>query len=563
MADDKKVIFSMAGLTKTYQGANKPVLKNIYLSFFYGAKIGILGLNGSGKSTLLRIIAGLEKNYQGDVVFAPGYSVGFLSQEPQLDDTKTVLDVVKEGVAETVAILEEYNKINDMFGLEEVYSDADKMDKLMAQQAVLQDKIDASNAWELDTKLEIAMDALRTPDGDTPIKNLSGGERRRVALCRLLLQEPDILLLDEPTNHLDAESVHWLENHLQQYKGTVIAVTHDRYFLDNVAGWILELDRGEGIPWKGNYSTWLEQKSKKLAQESKQASKHQKTLERELEWVRMAPKGRHAKSKARLSNYDKLMSQDQNQLDEKLEIYIPNGPRLGTNVIDAIGVSKAFGDKLLYENLNFKLPQAGIVGIIGPNGAGKTTIFKMIMDEEKPDKGEFIVGETAKIAYVDQSHSNIDPEKTIWQNFADEQELVLMGGRQVNSRAYLSRFNFSGSDQNKKVSTLSGGERNRLHLAMTLREEGNVLLLDEPTNDLDINTLRALEEGLENFAGCAVIISHDRWFLDRVCTHILAFEGNSEVYYFEGSFTDYEENKKKRLGGDLTPKRIKFKKLIR
>jgi sulfate-transporting ATPase len=563
MADDNKVIFSMAGLTKTYQGANKPVLKNIYLSFFYGAKIGILGLNGSGKSTLLRIIAGLEKNYQGDVVFAPGYSVGFLSQEPQLDDSKTVLDVVKEGVAETVAILEEYNKINDMFGLEEVYSDADKMDKLMAQQAVLQDKIDASNAWELDTKLEIAMDALRTPDGDTPIKNLSGGERRRVALCRLLLQEPDILLLDEPTNHLDAESVHWLENYLQQYKGTVIAVTHDRYFLDNVAGWILELDRGEGIPWKGNYSTWLEQKSKKLAQESKQASKHQKTLERELEWVRMAPKGRHAKSKARLSNYDKLMSQDQNQLDEKLEIYIPNGPRLGTNVIDAIGVSKAYGDKLLYENLNFKLPQAGIVGVIGPNGAGKTTIFKMIMGEEKPDKGEFIVGETAKIAYVDQSHSNIDPEKTIWQNFADEQELVLMGGRQVNSRAYLSRFNFSGSDQNKKVSTLSGGERNRLHLAMTLREEGNVLLLDEPTNDLDINTLRALEEGLENFAGCAVIISHDRWFLDRVCTHILAFEGNSEVYYFEGSFTDYEENKKKRLGGDLTPKRIKFKKLIR
>ncbi|HSQ47680.1 MAG TPA: energy-dependent translational throttle protein EttA, partial [Lutibacter sp.] len=515
------------------------------------------------KSTLLKIIAGLEKNYQGNVVFAPGYSVGFLSQEPQLDDTKTVLDVVKEGVAETVAILEEYNKINEMFGLEEVYSDADKMDKLMAQQAVLQDKIDASNAWELDTKLEIAMDALRTPDGDTPIKNLSGGERRRVALCRLLLQEPDILLLDEPTNHLDAESVHWLENHLQQYKGTVIAVTHDRYFLDNVAGWILELDRGEGIPWKGNYSTWLEQKSKKLAQESKQASKHQKTLERELEWVRMAPKGRHAKSKARLSNYDKLMSQDQNQLDEKLEIYIPNGPRLGTNVIDAIGVSKAFGDKLLYENLNFKLPQAGIVGVIGPNGAGKTTIFKMIMGEETPDKGEFIVGETAKIAYVDQSHSNIDPEKTIWQNFADEQELVLMGGRQVNSRAYLSRFIFSGSDQNKKVSTLSGGERNRLHLAMTLREEGNVLLLDEPTNDLDINTLRALEEGLENFAGCAVIISHDRWFLDRVCTHILAFEGNSEVYYFEGSFTDYEENKKKRLGGDLTPKRIKFKKLIR
>ncbi|SFS70419.1 energy-dependent translational throttle protein EttA [Lutibacter maritimus] len=563
MSDDKKVIFSMSGLTKTYQGANKPVLKDIYLSFFYGAKIGILGLNGSGKSTLLKIISGIEKNYQGDVVFAPGYSVGYLSQEPELDDSKTVMDIVKEGVAETVAILDEYNKINDMFGLEEVYSDADKMDKLMAQQAILQDKIDASNAWELDTKLEIAMDALRTPDGDTPIKHLSGGERRRVALCRLLLQEPDVLLLDEPTNHLDAESVHWLEHHLQQYKGTVIAVTHDRYFLDNVAGWILELDRGEGIPWKGNYSSWLDQKSKRLAQESKVASKRQKTLERELEWVRMAPKGRHAKSKARLANYDKLLSQDQNQLDEKLEIYIPNGPRLGTNVIEAKGVSKAFGDKLLYEDLNFNLPQAGIVGVIGPNGAGKTTIFKMIMNELQPDKGEFKVGETAKIAYVDQSHSNIDPEKTIWQNFADEQELILMGGKQVNSRAYLSRFNFSGSDQNKKVNTLSGGERNRLHLAMTLREEGNVLLLDEPTNDLDVNTLRALEEGLENFAGCAVVISHDRWFLDRICTHILAFEGDSQVYFFEGSFTDYEENKKKRLGGDLMPKRIKYKKLVR
>ncbi|WP_456424153.1 energy-dependent translational throttle protein EttA [Lutibacter sp.] len=563
MADDKKVIFSMSGVSKSYQGANKQVLKNIYLSFFYGAKIGILGLNGSGKSTLLKIIAGLEKSYQGDVIFAPGYTVGYLSQEPLLDDTKTVLDIVKEGVAETVAILDEYNKINDLFGLEEVYSDADRMDKLMAQQAVLQDKIDAANAWELDTKLEIAMDALRTPEGDTPIKNLSGGERRRVALCRLLLQEPDVLLLDEPTNHLDAESVHWLEHHLQQYKGTVIAVTHDRYFLDNVAGWILELDRGEGIPWKGNYSSWLDQKSKRLAQESKTASKRQKTLERELEWVRMAPKGRHAKSKARLANYEKLMSQDQNQLDAKLEIYIPNGPRLGTNVIEAKEVSKAFGDKLLYENLNFNLPQAGIVGVIGPNGAGKTTIFKMIMGEENPDKGEFKVGDTAKIAYVDQSHSNIDPEKTIWQNFADEQELILMGGKQVNSRAYLSRFNFSGSEQNKKVSALSGGERNRLHLAMTLREEGNVLLLDEPTNDLDINTLRALEEGLENFAGCAVVISHDRWFLDRICTHILAFEGNSEVYFFEGSFSDYEENKKARLGGDLMPKRIKYKKLIR
>jgi energy-dependent translational throttle protein EttA len=563
MSDDKKVIFSMSGVSKTYQGANKQILKNIYLSFFYGAKIGILGLNGSGKSTLLKIIAGLEKSYQGDVIFSPGYSVGFLSQEPKLDDTKTVLDIVKEGVAETVAILDEYNKINDMFGLEEVYSDADKMDKLMAQQAVLQDKIDAANAWELDTKLEIAMDALRTPDGDTPIKNLSGGERRRVALCRLLLQEPDVLLLDEPTNHLDAESVHWLEHHLKQYKGTVIAVTHDRYFLDNVAGWILELDRGEGIPWKGNYSSWLDQKSKRLAQESKTASKRQKTLERELEWVRMAPKGRHAKSKARLANYDKLMNQDQNKLDEKLEIYIPNGPRLGTNVIDASGVSKAFGDKLLYENLKFNLPQAGIVGIIGPNGAGKTTIFRMIMGEETPDKGAFKVGDTAKIAYVDQAHSNIDADKTIWQNFSDEQELIMMGGKQVNSRAYLSRFNFSGSEQNKKVSALSGGERNRLHLAMTLREEGNVLLLDEPTNDLDVNTLRALEEGLENFAGCAVVISHDRWFLDRICTHILAFEGDSEVYFFEGSFSDYEENKKKRLGGDLMPKRIKYKKLIR
>ncbi|PCH53297.1 MAG: energy-dependent translational throttle protein EttA [Flavobacteriaceae bacterium] len=563
MADDKKVIFSMSGVSKTYQDANKQVLKNIYLSFFYGAKIGILGLNGSGKSTLLKIISGLEKNYQGDVVFSPGYSVGYLSQEPQLDNTKTVLDIVKEGVAETVAILDEYNKINDMFGLEEVYSDADKMDKLMAQQAVLQDKIDATNAWELDTKLEIAMDALRTPEGDTPIKNLSGGERRRVALCRLLLQEPDVLLLDEPTNHLDAESVHWLEHHLNQYRGTVIAVTHDRYFLDNVAGWILELDRGEGIPWKGNYSSWLDQKSKRLALESKTASKRQKTLERELEWVRMAPKGRHAKSKARLANYDKLMNQDQNKLDEKLEIYIPNGPRLGTNVIEASGVSKAYGDKLLYEDLKFNLPQAGIVGIIGPNGAGKTTIFRMIMGEETPDKGEFKVGETAKIAYVDQSHSNIDTERTIWQNFANEQELILMGGKQVNSRAYLSRFNFSGSEQNKKVSALSGGERNRLHLAMTLREEGNVLLLDEPTNDLDVNTLRALEDGLENFAGCAVVISHDRWFLDRVCTHILAFEGDSQVYFFEGSFSDYEENKKSRLGGDLMPKRIKYKKLIR
>ena len=563
MSDDKKVIFSMSGVTKTYKNANTPVLKNIYLSFFYGAKIGILGLNGSGKSTLLRIIAGADKNYQGDVVFSPGYKVGYLEQEPQLDESKTVLEVVREGAAETVAILDEYNKINDMFALPEVYEDADKMQKLMDRQAVLQDEIDAANAWELDTKLEIAMDALRTPEPDMKIGVLSGGERRRVALCRLLLQEPEILLLDEPTNHLDAESVHWLEHHLAQYKGTVIAVTHDRYFLDNVAGWILELDRGEGIPWKGNYSSWLDQKARRLAQESKTASKRQKTLERELEWVRQGAKGRQTKQKARLKNYDKLMSQDQKQLDEKLEIYIPNGPRLGTNVIEAKGVSKAYGDKLLYEDLNFTLPQAGIVGVIGPNGAGKTTIFRMIMGEETPDKGEFFVGDTAKIAYVDQSHSNIDPEKTIWQNFSDEQELILMGGRQVNSRAYLSRFNFSGSEQNKKVSMLSGGERNRLHLAMTLKEEGNVLLLDEPTNDLDVNTLRALEEGLENFAGCAVVISHDRWFLDRICTHILAFEGNSQVYFFEGSFSDYEENKKKRLGGDLIPKRIKYKKLIR
>jgi len=553
----------MNKVSKTYQSTNKQVLKDIYLSFFYGAKIGVLGLNGSGKSTLLKIIAGVEKNYQGDVSFSPGYNVGYLEQEPKLDDDKTVIEIVREGVAETVAILDEYNKINDMFGLEEVYSDADRMDKLMAKQAELQDKIDASNAWELDTKLEIAMDALRTPDGDTPIKNLSGGERRRVALCRLLLQEPEILLLDEPTNHLDAESVHWLEHHLAQYKGTVIAVTHDRYFLDNVAGWILELDRGEGIPWKGNYSSWLDQKSKRMAQESKTASKRQKTLERELEWVRQGAKGRQTKQKARLNNYDKLMSQDQKQVDEKLEIYIPNGPRLGTNVIEATGVSKAFGDKLLYENLEFNLPQAGIVGIIGPNGAGKTTIFKMIMGEEQPDKGSFNVGDTAKIAYVDQAHSNIDSDKSIWENFSDGQELVMMGGKQVNSRAYLSRFNFAGSEQNKKVSALSGGERNRLHLAMTLKEEGNVLLLDEPTNDLDVNTLRALEEGLENFAGCAVVISHDRWFLDRVCTHILAFEGDSQVYFFEGSFTDYEENKKKRLGGDLIPKRLKYKKLIR
>jgi energy-dependent translational throttle protein EttA len=563
MSDDKKVIFSMQKLSKTYSSSDKQVLKNIYLSFFYGAKIGILGLNGSGKSTLLKIIAGVDKNYQGDVVFAPGYTVGYLEQEPILDDSKTVIEIVREGVAETMAVLDEFNKINDMFGLPEVYEDADKMQQLMDRQADLQDKIDALGAWEIDTKLEIAMDALRTPEGDTPIKHLSGGERRRVALCRLLLQQPDVLLLDEPTNHLDAESVLWLEQHLAQYAGTVIAVTHDRYFLDNVAGWILELDRGEGIPWKGNYSSWLDQKSKRMEQEEKVASKRRKTLERELDWVRQGAKGRQTKQKARLQNYDKLLNEDQKQLDEKLEIYIPNGPRLGTNVIDAKNVAKAFGDKLLYDNLNFTLPQAGIVGIIGPNGAGKTTIFKMIMKELEPDAGEFSIGDTVKIAYVDQSHSNINADKSIWENFCDGQELIMMGGRQVNSRAYLSRFNFGGSDQNKKVSTLSGGERNRLHLAMTLKEEGNVLLLDEPTNDLDVNTLRALEEGLENFAGCAVIISHDRWFLDRVCTHILAFEGDSQVYFFEGSFSEYEENKKKRLGGDLTPKRLKYKKLIR
>ena len=553
----------MQKVSKAYQGSDKQVLKNIYLSFFYGAKIGILGLNGSGKSSLLKIIAGVDKNYQGDVVFAPGYTVGYLEQEPQLDETKTVIEVVREGAAEIFAILEEFNKINDDFGLPEVYEDADKMQKLMDRQAELQDKIDACGAWEIDNKLEIAMDALRTPEADTSIKVLSGGEKRRVALCRLLLQQPDVLLLDEPTNHLDAESVLWLEQHLQQYAGTVIAVTHDRYFLDNVAGWILELDRGEGIPWKGNYSSWLDQKAKRLEQEEKVASKRRKTLERELDWVRQGAKGRQTKQKARLQNYDKLLNEDQKELDEKLEIYIPNGPRLGTNVIEAKNVAKAFGDKLLYDDLNFVLPQAGIVGIIGPNGAGKSTIFRMIMGEEQPDSGSFTIGDTVKIAYVDQSHANIDVNKSIWENFCDGQELIMMGGRQVNSRAYLSRFNFGGSDQNKKVATLSGGERNRLHLAMTLKEEGNVLLLDEPTNDLDVNTLRALEEGLENFAGCAVIISHDRWFLDRVCTHILAFEGDSQVYCFEGSFSEYEENKRKRLGKDVVPTRIKYKKLTR
>ena len=562
MSDDKKVIFSMSGVTKTYAQNNKTVLKNIYLSFFYGAKIGILGLNGAGKSTLLKIIAGQEKNYQGDVVFSPGYSVGYLEQEPQLDESKTVIEVVKEGAAETVAILDEYNKINDDFGLPEVYENPDKMEKLMARQAELQDKIDATNAWELDTMLNRAMDALRTPEPDTPISVLSGGERRRVALCRLLIQQPDILLLDEPTNHLDAESVLWLEQHLQQYKGTVIAVTHDRYFLDNVAGWILELDRGEGIPWKGNYSSWLDQKTKRMEQEEKQASKRRKTLERELDWVRMSPKGRQSKGKARLNNYQSLLQQEEKEREEKLEIYIPAGPRLGTNVIDANGVSKAFGDKLLYEDLNFSLPPAGIVGIIGPNGAGKTTIFRMIMDAQKPDKGNFEVGETVKISYVDQSHEDLKEEKSIYDIISQGNEEIELGGRKMNARAYLSRFNFAGNDQSKKVGVLSGGERNRLHLAMALKEGGNVLLLDEPTNDLDINTLRALEEALDNFAGCAVIISHDRWFLDRVCTHILAFEGDSQVYYFEGGFSDYEENRKKRLG-DVAPTRVKYKKLIK
>ena len=563
MSEDKKIIFSMSGVSKIYPGAQKEVLKNIHLSFFYGAKIGILGLNGSGKSSLLKIIAGVDKNHRGDVNFNQDYTIGYLEQEPIIDNTKTVIDIIKEGVSDTVKILDEFNSINDQYALPEVYENAEKMQKLMDKQAALQDEIDSRNAWELDTQLEIAMDALRTPDGNESISVLSGGELRRVALCRLLLQKPDVLLLDEPTNHLDAESVHWLEHHLAQYKGTVIAVTHDRYFLDNVAGWILELDRGEGIPWKGNYSSWLDQKSRRLSNEQKNASKRQKTLERELEWVRMSPKGRQTKQKARLSNYDKLLNQDYKIIDEKLEIYIPSGPRLGNEVIEAKGVSKSFGDKLLYEDLSFRLPPAGIVGVIGPNGAGKTTLFKLIMGELSPDSGSFKSGETVKVAYVDQAHSNIDSEKSIWANFCDEQDIIVIGNQQVNSRAYLSRFNFSGNEQSKKVSTLSGGERNRLHLAMTLKEEGNVLLLDEPTNDLDINTLRALEEGLENFAGCAVVISHDRWFLDRICTHILAFEGNSQVYFFEGSYSDYEENKKNRLGLELLPKKIQYKKLSR
>jgi energy-dependent translational throttle protein EttA len=562
MSDDKKIIFSMSGLSKSYNNNNKQVLKNIYLSFFYGAKIGIIGLNGSGKSTLLKIIAGVEKQYQGDVTFSDGYKVGYLEQEPKLDESKTVIEIVKEGMQEAVDALAEYNAINDAFGLPENYEDADKMEKLMKEQGVLQDKIEALGAWDIDTKLNIAMDALRCPEPDAIIGVLSGGEKRRVALCRLLLQEPEILLLDEPTNHLDAESVLWLEQHLSEYKGTVIAITHDRYFLDNVAGWILELDRGEGIPWKGNYSSWLDQKSKRLAQEEKTESKRRKTLERELEWVRMSPKGRRSKSKARLSNYENLLGDEGRQKEERIELYIPPGPRLGSNVIDAEGVSKAFGDKLLYENLEFKLPPAGIVGIVGPNGAGKTTLFRMIMEQEAVDSGTFTVGKTVKIAYVDQQHADIDMEKTIWEQITGGQEQVTVGGKLMNSRAYVAKFNFTGSDQNKKVGVLSGGERNRLHLAMTLRQEANVLLLDEPTNDLDVNTLRALEEGLDNFAGCAVIISHDRWFLDRVCTHILAFEGDSNVVYFEGGYSDYEENRKKRLG-DISPTRIKYRKLKR
>ncbi|WP_430814500.1 energy-dependent translational throttle protein EttA [Carboxylicivirga sp. RSCT41] len=561
MSDDKKIIFSMVGVSKTFP-PQKKVLNNIYLSFFYGAKIGIIGLNGSGKSTLLKIIAGVEKNYQGDVVFSPGYSVGYLEQEPQLDESKTVRQVVEEGVQEVVDTLKAYEACNEKFADPEVLEDPDKMQAVMDEQAKLQELIDQHDAWNLDTKLNRAMDALRCPPEDQPINVLSGGERRRVALCRLLLQEPDILLLDEPTNHLDAESVQWLEQHLQQYKGTVIGITHDRYFLDNVAGWILELDRGEGIPWEGNYSSWLDQKTKRMASEEKQASKRRKTLERELEWVRMAPKARHAKNKARLNAYDSLMKEDVKEKEEKLEIFIPNGPRLGDKVIEAHGVSKAFDEKLLFENLEFMLPKNGIVGVIGPNGAGKTTLFRLIMGMEKADAGTFEVGETVKVSYVDQSHDDIIPGKTVYEVVSQGDELLRMGNKEVNARAYLSRFNFAGNDQQKKCEVLSGGERNRLHLAMALKEEGNVLLLDEPTNDIDVNTLRALEEGLEDFAGCAVVISHDRWFLDRVATHILAFEGESKVYFFEGSYSEYEENKKRRLG-DTTPQRIRYKKLIK
>ena len=560
MADDKKVIFSMVGVSKIYP-PQKQVLKDIYLSFFYGAKIGIIGLNGSGKSTLLKIIAGLDKQFQGEVVFSPGYSVGYLEQEPKLDPSKTVKEIVQEGVQPVLDLLAEFDKVNESFADPDVLEDPDKMEKLINRQAELQDKLDAADAWNLDNKLERAMDALRCPPEDQNVATLSGGERRRVALCRLLLQNPDVLLLDEPTNHLDAESIDWLEQHLQQYKGTVIAITHDRYFLDHVAGWILELDRGEGIPWKGNYSSWLDQKTKRMAQEEKQASKRRKTLERELEWIRMAPKARQAKGKARLSSYDRLLNEDQKEREEKLEIFIPNGPRLGNKVIEAQHVAKAYGEKVLFDDLNFMLPPNGIVGVIGPNGAGKTTLFKLIMGLEKADKGTFEVGETVKIAYVDQTHKDMDPEKTVYQIISGGNDLFRMGGRDVNARAYLSKFNFAGADQEKKLGVLSGAERNRLHLAMALKEEGNVLLLDEPTNDIDVNTLRALEEGLENFAGCAVVVSHDRWFLDRICTHILAFEGDSQVFYFEGTYTEYEENKKARMG-DVQPHRIRYRKLM-
>lgn len=560
MADDKKIIFSMVGVSKTFP-PQKQVLKDIYLSFYYGAKIGIIGLNGSGKSSLMKIIAGLDKNFQGEVVFSPGYSVGYLEQEPHLEDQKTVKEVVMEGVQPIVDVLNEYEKINELFGLPEYYEDSDKMDKLFTRQAALQDQIDASDAWNLDNKLERAMDALRCPPDDQVISTLSGGEKRRVALCRLLLQQPDVLLLDEPTNHLDAESIDWLEQHLQQYPGTVIAVTHDRYFLDNVAGWILELDRGEGIPWKGNYTSWLEQKTKRMEQEEKQVSKRRKTLERELEWVRMAPKARQAKGKARLNSYDRLLNEDQKEREEKLELFIPNGPRLGNKVIEAFDISKAYGDKLLFDHLNFTLPPNGIVGIIGPNGVGKTTLFKLIMGLEKADTGRFEVGETVQVGYVDQSHSAIDPTKTVYQIVSGGTDFIRVAGREINARAYLSRFNFTGADQEKLAGVLSGGERNRLHLAINLKSESNVLLLDEPTNDIDVNTLRALEEGLENFAGCAVVISHDRWFLDRICTHILAFEGDSNVFYFEGSYSEYEANKRMRMG-DEAPKRVRYRKLI-
>lgn len=559
--DDKKIIFSMVGVSKTIQQNQKQVLKNIYLSFFYGAKIGIIGLNGAGKSTLMKIIAGIDQQYQGEVVWSPGYTVGYLPQDPPLDSTKTVKENVMDGVRHIYDALKEYDEINVKFGLPEYYEDADKMDKLMGRQAELQDIIDATDAWNIDSKLERAMDALRCPPGDWSVENLSGGERRRVALCRLLLQKPDVLLLDEPTNHLDAESIDWLEQHLQQYEGTVIAVTHDRYFLDDVSEWILELDRGEGIPWKGNYSSWLEQKSQRMAQEEKSASKRRKTLERELEWVRMAPKARQAKGKARLNSYDKLLNEDQKEKEEKLEIFIPNGPRLGNKVIEAHHVAKAFGDKVLFKDLNFVLPPNGIVGVIGPNGAGKTTLFRLIMGLDKPDAGTFEVGETVKLSYVDQQHKDIDPEKSVYKVVSQGNETMRIGGREINVRAYLSRFNFSGADQEKLCGVLSGGERNRLQLALALKQEGNVLLLDEPTNDIDVNTLRALEEGLDQFAGCAVVISHDRWFLDRICTHILAFEGDGEVFYFEGSYSDYEANKAKRLGLE-EPKRIRYRKLM-